>query len=159
MNDQPKNDQPKNDQPKNDQPKNQPQKNEPSSEVRDQEIRAALDRHWAASDANDFETEHRIYHEDAVLDYPQSGERTRGRSNIQSQRASQPSEKRFTVRRIIGGGDLWVTELILTYDNKPSYTVSIMEFRGDKVARETQYFADPFVAPAFRAQWVERMDA
>jgi hypothetical protein len=152
------NDQPKNDQPKNDQPKNQPQKNEPSSEVRDQEIRAALDRHWAASDANDFETEHRIYHEDAVLDYPQSGERTRGRSNIQSQRASQPSEKRFTVRRIIGGGDLWVTELILTYDNKPSYTVSIMEFRGDKVARETQYFADPFVAPAFRAQWVERMD-
>jgi len=147
-----------NDQPKNDQPKNQPQKNEPSSEVRDQEIRAALDRHWAASDANDFETEHRIYHEDAVLDYPQSGERTRGRSNIQSQRASQPSEKRFTVRRIIGGGDLWVTELILTYDNKPSYTVSIMEFRGDKVARETQYFADPFVAPAFRAQWVERMD-
>jgi hypothetical protein len=158
MNDQPKNDQPKNDQPKNDQPKNQPQKNEPSSEVRDQEIRAALDRHWAASDANDFETEHRIYHEDAVLDYPQSGERTRGRSNIQSQRASQPSEKRFTVRRIIGGGDLWVTELILTYDNKPSYTVSIMEFRGDKVARETQYFADPFVAPAFRAQWVERMD-
>ena len=152
------NDQPKNDQPKNDQPKNQPQKNEPSSEVRDQEIRAALDRHWAASDANDFETEHLIYHEDAVLDYPQSGERTRGRSNIQSQRASQPSEKRFTVRRIIGGGNLWITEYILTYDGKPSYTVSIMEFRGDKVARETQYFADPFVAPAFRAQWVERMD-
>jgi hypothetical protein len=37
-------------------------------------------------------------------------------------------------------------------------TASIMEFRGDKVARETQYFANPFVAPAFRAQWVERMD-
>jgi ketosteroid isomerase-like protein len=128
------------------------------SGVRDQEIRAALDQHWAASDANDLETEHRIYREDAVLDYPQSGERTRGRSNIQNQRASQPSKKRFAVRRIIGGGDLWVTELILTYDGKPSYTVSIMEFRGDKVARETQYFADPFAAPGFRAQWVERMD-
>src|SRR6202453_1404146 len=126
--------------------------------ARDQEIRAALDQHWAASDANDFETEHLIYQEDAVLDYPQSGERTRGRSNIQNQRAIQPSKKRFTVRRIIGGGDLWVTELILTYDGKPSYTVSIMEFKGDKVARETQYFADPFVAPASRAQWVERMD-
>jgi hypothetical protein len=72
--------------------------------VRDQEIRAALDRHWAASDANDFETEHRIYHEDAVLDYPQSGERTRSRRNIQNQRASQPSKKRFIVRRIIGSG-------------------------------------------------------
>jgi hypothetical protein len=96
--------------------------------------------------------------EDAVLEYPQSGELTRGRRNIQGQRASQPSNKRFTVRRIVGSGDLWVTEFILTYDSKPSYTVSIMEFAGDKVARETQYFADPFVAPAFRAQWVERMD-
>ena len=136
----------------NDQPKT-----EQDSAVRDQEIRAALDQHWAASDASDFETEHLIYLENAVLDYPQSGERTRGRSNIQGQRASQPSKKRFTVRRIIGSGDLWVTELILTYDGKPSSTVSIMEFIGDKVARETQYFADPFVAPASRAQWVERM--
>ena len=126
--------------------------------IQEQQIRAALDQHWAASDANDFEAEHRIYHEDAVLEYPQSGERTRGRSNIQSQRAGQPSEKRFSIRRITGTGALWVTEFILTYDGKPSYTVSIMEFRGDKVARETQYFADPFAAPAFRAQWVERMD-
>ncbi len=134
-------------------------KTEQGPEARDREIRAALDRHWAASDANDFEAEHLIYHEDALLDYPQSGERTRGRSNIQGQRASQPNNKRFTIRRIVGSGDLWVTELILTYDGKPSCSVSIMEFKGDKVARETQYFADPFNAPAFRAQWVERMDA
>jgi ketosteroid isomerase-like protein len=133
-------------------------KPQPEQSVQEQQIRAALDQHWAASDANDFETEDLIYREDAVLEYPQSGERTRGRSNIQNQRASQPSKKRFSIRRIIGSGDLWVTEFILTYDGKPSYTVSIMEFRGDKVARETQYFADPFVAPAFRAQWVERMD-
>jgi hypothetical protein len=132
-----------------------PQLEQPMQEA---QIRAALDQHWAASDANDFETEHRIYLEDAVLDYPQSGERTRGRRNIQNQRAGQPSNKRFSIRRIIGSGELWVTEFILTYDGKPSYTVSIMEFRGDKVARETQYFADPFVAPAFRAQWVERID-
>ena len=135
------------------------QKNEQNSGVRDQEIRAALDQHWAASDANDFVTEHLIYREDAVLEYPQSGELTRGRSNIQGQRASQPSKKRFTIRRIIGSGDLWVTEFILTYDSKPSYTVSIMEFSGAKVARETQYFADPFPAPACRAKWVERMPA
>jgi ketosteroid isomerase-like protein len=124
----------------------------------EEQIRAALDQHWAASDANDFETEHRIYLDDAVLEYPQSGERTRGRLNIQNQRAGQPNKKRFSIRRITGSGELWVTEFILTYDGQPSYTVSIMEFEGDKVARETQYFADPFVAPAFRAQWVERMD-
>ncbi len=137
---------------------NDQQTKQQPSPARDQEIRAALNQHWAASDANDFETEHLIYREDAVLDYPQSGERTRGRRNIQGQRASQPSNKRFSIRRMIGSGDLWVTEFVLTYDGKPSYTVSIMEFIGDKVARETQYFADPFPAPAFRAKWVERMD-
>jgi ketosteroid isomerase-like protein len=137
---------------------NDTQEQKPSGDAREQRIRAALDRHWAASDGNDFQTEHLIYHEDAVLDYPQSGERTRGRRNIQAQRSSQPNKKRFSVRRIIGSGDLWVTEFVLTYDGKPSYTVSIMEFRGEKVARETQYFADPFVAPASRAGLVERMD-
>ncbi len=138
---------------------NDPQRDEQAAGARDRVIRAALDQHWAASDANDFETEHLIYWEDAVLDYPQSGERTRGRRNIQAQRSSQPNKKRFTVRRIIGSGDLWVTEFVLTYDGKPSYTVSIMEFRGEKVARETQYFADPFPAPASRANLVERMDS
>src|SRR5258708_14088276 len=127
--------------------------------VRDQEIRTALDQHWAASDVNDFETEHSIYHEDAVLEYPQSGERIRGRRNIQITRAKQPSKKRFAVRRVIGSGDLWVTEYILTYDGKPSYTVSIMELSADKVAREPQYFGGPFQATAWPAQWVERMDA
>src|SRR5579859_1114225 len=128
---------------------------EPGSGLRDQAIRAALDQHWAASDADDFETEHEIYLEDAVLEYPQSGERIRGRRNIQITRAKQPNKKRFMVQRVIGSGDLWVTEYILTYDGKPSYTVSIMEFRGDKVARETQYFADPFEASPWRAQWTE----
>lgn len=126
--------------------------------MRDEKIRAALDRHWAASDANDFETEHDIYREDAVLEYPQSGERIRSRRYIQVTRANQPSKKRFAVRRIIGSGDLWITEYILTYDGKPSFTVSIMEFSDDKVARETQYFADPFEASTWRAQWVERLN-
>jgi hypothetical protein len=124
----------------------------------DQEIRAALDRHWTASNASDFEAEHEIYLEDAVLEYPQSGERIRGRRNIQKTRSMQPSEKRFTVRRVSGSGGLWITEYILSYDGRPSYTVSIMEFRGNKVTRETQYFADPFEASSWRAQWVERMD-
>ena len=123
----------------------------------DGEIPAALDRHWAASDAGDFEAEHEIYRDDAVLDYPQSGERIRGRRNIQSSRAAQPNRKRFSVRRISGAEDLWVTEYVLTYDGRPSFTVSIMEFVGGKVARETQYFSDPFDPGPSRAQWVERI--
>jgi len=125
--------------------------------MEEREIRIALERHWAASDANDFEGEHQIYRDDAVLEYPQSGERIRGRRNIQASRTAQPNLKRFTVRRIIGAGDLWVTEFVLTYDGRPSYTVSIMEFEGGKVARETQYFADPFDPGPSRTQWVERL--
>ena len=124
----------------------------------DENIRVALHKHWAASDAGDSDAEHAIYLDDALLEYPQSGERIRGRRGIQLSRAAQPSKKRFAIRRIIGAGAFWVTEFILKYDDKPSYTVSIMEFAGDKVARETQYFADPFKPGPSRAQWVERMD-
>jgi len=124
----------------------------------DRSVREALKRHWDASDANDFKAEHEIYHEDAVLYYPQSGERIRGRRNIQESRFVQPNKKRFKVRRIIGGGTLWVTEFVLTYDGIPSYTVSIMEFREGLVARETQYFADRFDPAPSRAHLVERVD-
>jgi hypothetical protein len=123
----------------------------------DRTVRAALERHWNASDAGDFEVEHEIYRDDAVLDYPQSGERIRGRHNIQESRFVQPNKKRFTVRRIIGSGDLWVTEFVLTYDGTPSYTVSIMEFREGLVANETQYFADRFDPAPSRAHLVERV--
>lgn len=122
----------------------------------DRTVRMALERHWAASDANDFDVEHEIYHADAVLDYPQSGERIRGRRNIQESRFVQPNDKRFTVRRILGGGDLWVTEFILSYDGVPSYAVSIMEFRDGLVANETQYFADRFEPAPSRTHLVER---
>ncbi len=125
--------------------------------MEDRDIRAALDHHWAASDANDLDGEHRIYREDAVLEYPQSGERMRGRQKIQLSRAAQPNEKHFAVRRIIGTGDLWITEYILSYDGKPSFTVSIMEFLDGKVARETQYFGEPFEPGPSRAEWVERI--
>lgn len=120
-------------------------------------IREALDRHWAASDANEFDIEHDIYQDDAVLEYPQSGERIRGRRNIEASRVAQPNAKRFAIRRVVGEGDLWVTEFVLTYDGRPSYAVSVMEFRDGKVARETQYFADPFEPGPSRASLVERM--
>ena len=122
----------------------------------DRTVRLALQRHWDASDAGDFEVEHEIYREDAVLDYPQSGERIRGRRNIQESRYVQPNKKRFTVRRMIGSGDLWITEFVLTYDDVPTYAVSIMEFREGQVAGETQYFSAPFEPAPSRAHLVER---
>ena len=117
----------------------------------DDEIRVALQTHWDASDADDLVTEHQIYRADAVLEYPQSGERIRGRDNIRAARIAQPNTKRFTVRRILGGGDLWISELVLTYDAQPFYVVSIMELDGGEVVRETQFFADPFEPGPSRA--------
>ena len=122
----------------------------------DRSVRSLLKRHWDASVASDFDAEHEIYREDAVLHYPQSGERIRGRNNVRESRRVQPNKKRFTVQRIIGSGDFWVTEFVLTYDGVPSYAVSIMEFREGLVANETQYFADRFDPAPSRAHLVER---
>lgn len=125
--------------------------------MNDDEVRAALQRHWAASDANDFVAEHAIYAEHAVLEYPQSSERISGRQAIAASRMAQPNSKRFSVRRVLGGGGLWVSELVLSYDDKPVHVVSIMESEAGKVVRETQYFGDPFEPGPSRAQWVERI--
>jgi len=126
-------------------------------EMNDDEIHKSLEIHWAASNENDFEAEHQIYREDAILDYPQSGERIRGRENIQASRAAQPSRKRFSPQRILGAGNLWITELVIAYDGRPSFVVSIMEFEAGRVARETQYFSEPFPPGPSRTQWVERI--
>jgi hypothetical protein len=122
---------------------------------RDASIRARVEQHWTASESGDIDTEHAIYADDAILDYPQSGERFRGRSAIQAQRGGHPADRHFTVLRIRGGTGLWVSECIITYDGAPTYSVSIMEFTGDLVTHETQYFADPFPAPSSRAALAE----
>jgi len=120
-------------------------------------IRAAIDRHWAASAAGDQVSEHDIYHDDVVCEYPQSGEIINGRRNLQALRSHHPDKPSgFTVRRIVGEGNLWVSEYVINYGGKRLFTVSVMEFRDGKVSHETQYFADSFAAPAWRAQWVGR---
>jgi hypothetical protein len=122
--------------------------------MEEQNIRMAIDRHWAASAAGDQVAEHEIYHDDTVCEYPQSGEVIHGRRNLRVLRSHHPGRPSgFAVRRIVGQGNLWVTEYVINYEGKRAYTVSIMEFRDGKVSHETQYFADPFDAPAWRAQW------
>jgi ketosteroid isomerase-like protein len=126
--------------------------------VQEETIRAALDDHWRASAAGDADAEHAIYDEDAVCDYPQSGERILGRRNLQALRSHHPGKPSgFKVKRILGQGDLWITEYTIVYQGRSAFTVSIMEFRDGKVVHETQYFSDPFDAPPWRSQWVQVM--
>jgi hypothetical protein len=119
--------------------------------------RAAIEEHWQASERGDIEAEHAIYAVDAILDYPQSGERYRGRAKISAQRGGHPASRHFTVLRIVGGGNLWVSECVITYDGVPTYSVSIMEFAHEQVAHETQYFGDTFRTAAWRADLAEPM--
>lgn len=130
-----------------------------SSSDREADIRARLLEHWEASERGDSDSEHAIYAADAILDYPQSGERFRGRSKIQAQRGEHPAERHFAVRRILGVGDVWVSECVITYDGVPTYSLSIMEITDGLVTHETQYFADPFPAPAARAALAEPISA
>jgi hypothetical protein len=112
-------------------------------------IRAAIEQRWAAPTSGD------LYADDVVLDFPQSGEQIRGRANLVAQREADPDHAKVAkVLRIAGSGAYWVSEVIITYNGDPWYTVNIHEFRGDKVAHETQYFGQPITPAAWRAQWV-----
>jgi hypothetical protein len=121
----------------------------------DAEILARIHQHWEASESGDLDAEHAIYATDAILDYPQSGERFKGRARIQAQRGGHPAERHFTVRRILGAGELWVSECVITYDGVPTCSVSVMEIGDGLVTHETQFFADPFPAAPGRAALAE----
>ncbi len=127
--------------------------------MQEDQIREALNAHWQASAAEDFNAEHAIYADDSICDYPQSGERILGPKNLQALRSHHPGKPSgFKIRRMIGSGNLWVTEYTISYKDQLAYTVSIMEFNdAGKVVHETQYFADPFDAPTWRRQWVQKM--
>ena len=120
------------------------------------EIRTALDRHWEFT-GKDIDKSHEIYCDDVVVEFPQSGERILGKQNIYELRKHYPASLGFKILRTRGEGSIWVTEYIITYDGSPVNVVCIMEFRNDKIARETLYFGDPFDPPKWRSKWVERM--
>ncbi|MGF6727532.1 ketosteroid isomerase-like protein [Paraburkholderia sp. GAS41] len=127
--------------------------------MQEEQICEALNAHWQASASGDLDAEHDIYADDAICDYPQSGERIVGRMNLQALRGHHPGKPAgFNVRRIQGEGNLWITEYTITYQGRPAYTVSMMEFRDGKVVHETQYFSEPFEAPDWRRQWVQKME-
>ena len=112
--------------------------------------------HYAAA-GTDEEHVGRIYAEDAILDFPQGGERIRGRANIVAFRSVYPAKVGIVPRRITGSDDLWVIEGTIRYDGDPHPLVSIWEFRDGKLVHETSYITDPWDPPAWRAEWVETM--
>ena len=116
--------------------------------------RAVIAAHFAA--AGRFEAvATNIYSDDAVFEFPQGGERIRGKANILAMRTTYPATLDFEMRRTIGNGDIWINEYTIRYNAKPGNVVGIMEFRDEKVFRETVYVGDPWDPPAWRSKWVE----
>lgn len=116
-------------------------------------ILQALEHHWEHS-GRDEVAAHEIYHEDAILEFPQSGERFEGKANFLAWRQQYPAKLEFRQQRKRGRGDLWVAENLIRYGDGPwNFTVNILEFRGDKVAHETIYVTEGWEAPQWRAKW------
>jgi SnoaL-like protein len=114
-------------------------------------VRAMLEQHFSSGDPN---LSHEMYHDDAVLEFPQSGERFVGVENLREWRSNYPASTSVEFREIRGRADLWVAELSIRYDQGPwNLGVSILEFRGDKIARESIYITETWEAPEWRAQW------
>jgi hypothetical protein len=126
------------------------------AEMDDESRRAGIRRLVEAINTRDLELFDRVYSDDVVIEWPQSGEVIRGKHNIRELRLARPTARpTATLCRIIGSGDLWATEMIFDYDGDRFYTVLIHEYRDGLVVRETCYYGAPFEAPAWRAQWVE----
>jgi hypothetical protein len=132
----------------------------------DEQVRAAIREHFAASGvsvagggAGDrIARASEIYADDAVVEWPQGGERLRGRAAITGFRSAYPARQEFVLHRTTGCHDVWVNEYTIRYDDRPVMAVGIMEFRDGRVVRERIYFGEPWEPPAWRAQWVERFD-
>jgi hypothetical protein len=99
-------------------------------------------------------THHDLYHDDAILEFPQSGERFEGLENFRHWRDQYPAHVTVRIRRITGSGDVWVGELSASYDGGPwMLGISVHEFRGDRIARERIYVTEPWPAPEWRTPW------
>jgi SnoaL-like domain len=120
--------------------------------------RAMINDHFDTA-SNDIVRSSELYADDAVLEFPQGGERIRGKANIVAFRSAYPARLGFEMHRTIGCQDLWVNEYSIRYDDgTPWRVVGIMEFRDGKVVRERIYFGEPWEPPAWRARWVESME-
>jgi ketosteroid isomerase-like protein len=123
--------------------------------VNDEERRSTIRNLIEAQNAGDLSAFDAIYHEDLVVEWPQSGEVVHGKENLLALRRAFPTPPTATLRRITGSGDLWVIEMTFGYGEDTYHVAVIHEYRDGKVARETSYYGAPFEAPDWRSTWVE----
>ncbi len=124
----------------------------------EQENRQTVEQVYGLLEKQDWNGLQQYYHQDFVQEWPQSGERIRGFANSMAINQQNPDYPDMKTRRISASGDVVVAEITLNYPKGGTYHgVSIFEFRDGKIAKETDYFAQPFEAPEWRSKWIEKM--
>jgi ketosteroid isomerase-like protein len=121
-----------------------------------EENRRIVEELWQLMEKQDWDAAGALLHDDYVQEWPQSGELIRGRDNSMAINRNYPGFPKQTVGQIRAGGELVTSEVTLDYGGRVYHGVSIFEFRDGRVVKETDYFAEPFAAPGWRSQWVER---
>lgn len=123
----------------------------------DRDNRATLERTVDATFRGDFDTAVEAMADDSVVEWPQSGERIVGRQACLTVYKNYPGgSPTYELRRITGGPDIFTVEAVGDYSGDRVFLTSLVEFRDGKIVKQTDYFASPFPAPDWRAQWVER---
>jgi ketosteroid isomerase-like protein len=117
-------------------------------------VLATVQHYIDHSSAGDEDRASEIYVDDAIVEFPQSGEVFQGVPNFREWRRAYPADVELEILRVRGSGDVWVVEIRARYDGGPwLFGPAIYEFRDGKVARETIYIGEAWEAPDWRARW------
>jgi len=118
-----------------------------------------IESFWATMETNDFYAAAQLLHDDYILEWPQSGERIVGRDNFAAINTKYPAEGKwhFTINHIAAEGDMVVTDVAVTDGKRIDRVLTFSTIRDGKIWKQVEFWPEPFEAPAWRAEWVEKM--
>ena len=127
---------------------------------RTQESKQVVELFWAAMQTNDFRRAGELLHDDYLLDWPQSGERIRGRANFIAINETYPAHGRwdFTIHRILAEDDQVVSDVGVTDGVITGRVITFSTIRDGRIIRQTEFWPDAFEPAAWRAEWVEKIE-
>ena len=122
--------------------------------------RRVVEQFWAAMAANDFKAAGNLLHDDYMLEWPQSGERIRGRDNFVAVNEQYPAAVlwHISLQRLVADDNRVATEVTVTDGVRSDRAITFTELRDGRIVHQTEYWPDPFEPASWRARWVETMD-
>jgi limonene-1,2-epoxide hydrolase len=118
-----------------------------------------LENFWATMETNDFHAAAQLLHDEYTLEWPQSGERIRGRDNFAAMNTAYPAEGKWTfhINHIAADGDLVVTDVSVSDGKLRDRCITFSTIRDGRIWKQIEFWPESFNAPDWRTQWVERI--